>query len=258
MTNSKPRVRVNTAGVITDGFANLVAGLGAGNAKTSAHTYVIDHDQMTLENAYRVSTWFGKIVDIPADDATREWRTWKADKQDIERIEAEEKRLQVRQQVRQALIWARLYGGAVMQRLSFSDRELARAGASVLALPQHASLGARLVWETADAIWDGLGDRSEDVNWYSKRATLSAVWGATVLYWLGDDSPELHDTRDFLDRRIEGVMRFETLKGRIGALPGVSVLTELATGWIKRPERRNLPGDLRGAARRHEAGGGRG
>ncbi|WP_010660218.1 anti-CBASS protein Acb1 family protein [Brucella anthropi] len=114
MTNSKPRVRVNTAGVITDGFANLVAGLGAGNAKTSAHTYVIDHDQMTLENAYRVSTWFGKIVDIPADDATREWRTWKADKEDIERIEAEEKRLQVRQQVRQALIWARLYGGAVI------------------------------------------------------------------------------------------------------------------------------------------------
>ena len=114
MTNSKPRVRVNTAGVITDGFANLVAGLGAGNAKTSAHTYVIVHDQMTLENAYRVSTWFGKIVDIPADDATREWRTWKADKQDIERIEAEEKRLQVRQQVRQALIWARLYGGAVI------------------------------------------------------------------------------------------------------------------------------------------------
>ena len=114
MTNAKPRVRVNTAGVITDGFANFVAGLGGGNAKTSAHTYVIDHDQMTLENAYRVSTWFGKIVDIPADDATREWRTWKADKDDIERIEAEEKRLQVRQQVRQALIWARLYGGAVI------------------------------------------------------------------------------------------------------------------------------------------------
>jgi uncharacterized protein len=114
MTNSKPRVRVNTAGVITDGFANLVAGLGAGNAKTSAHTYIVGHDQMTLENAYRVSTWFGKIVDIPADDATREWRMWQADKGDIELLENEEKRLQVRQKVRQALIWARLYGGAVI------------------------------------------------------------------------------------------------------------------------------------------------
>lgn len=114
MTETKPRVRVNTSGVITDGFANFVTGLGGGNAKTSAHTYVIDHDQITLENAYRVSTWFGKIVDIPADDATREWRTWKAKKGDIELIEAEEKRLQVRQKVRQALIWARLYGGAVI------------------------------------------------------------------------------------------------------------------------------------------------
>ncbi len=56
MTEIKPRVRVNTSGVITDGFANFVTGLGGGNAKTSAHTYVIDHDQVTLENAYRVST----------------------------------------------------------------------------------------------------------------------------------------------------------------------------------------------------------
>lgn len=114
MTETKPRVRVNTAGVITDGFANFVAGLGGGNAKTAAHTYVVSRDQVTLENAYRTSTWFGKIVDIPADDATREWRTWKADKGDIEMLEAEEKRLQVRQKVRQALIWARLYGGAVI------------------------------------------------------------------------------------------------------------------------------------------------
>lgn len=130
---------------------------------------------------------------------------------------------------------------AVMQRLSLSNRELARAGATVLALPQNAALGARLIWETADAIWDGLGDRSQDVNWYSKRATLSAVYGATVLYWLGDDSADAEDTRAFLDRRIEGVMRFEKVKGRISALPGVSALAQAATGWIRRPESRSGP-----------------
>lgn len=145
---------------------------------------------------------------------------------------------------------------AIMQRLALSDREMARAGASLLALPQHATLGARLIWETADAVWTGLGDHSEDVNWYSKRATLSAVYGATVLYWLGDDSPDLHATREFLDRRIDGVMRFEKIKSRIGALPGVSMLTELATGWIRRPEHRNLPGDLRATARTQNNKGG--
>ncbi|SIQ34131.1 ubiquinone biosynthesis protein COQ9 [Paracoccus thiocyanatus] len=144
---------------------------------------------------------------------------------------------------------------AVMQRLSLSNRELARAGAAVLALPQNAGLGARLIWETADAVWDGLGDRSEDVNWYSKRATLSAVYGATVLYWLGDDSPEAEDTRQFLDRRIQGVMRFESFKERVGGLPGVSAMAGLATGWIRRPENRNLPGALRADRRARTQGG---
>jgi len=144
---------------------------------------------------------------------------------------------------------------AVMQRLSLSARELARAGAAVLALPQNAALGARLVWETADAIWDGLGDRSEDVNWYSKRATLSAVYAATALYRLGDESPQCEATRRFLDRRIEGVMRFETFKERLGALPGAATLSGLATGWIRRPENRNLPGELRASPRAGAEGG---
>lgn len=131
---------------------------------------------------------------------------------------------------------------AVMHRLSLSGREMARAGAVVLALPQHAGLGARLVWESADAIWNGLGDTSDDVNWYSKRATLSTVYGATVLYWLGDDSPDAQDTREFLERRIDGVMQFEKLKAQVGKLPGVSALAGLATGWIKRPAPRRAPG----------------
>ncbi|MDT1060584.1 COQ9 family protein [Paracoccus sp. CPCC 101403] len=133
---------------------------------------------------------------------------------------------------------------AVMHRLTSTDREMARAGAVVMALPQHAAVGARLIWETADTIWDGLGDTSEDVNWYSKRATLSTVYGATVLYWLGDDSPGFQDTRAFLDRRIEGVMRFEKFKGQLGSLPGVGALGAFATGWIRAPRRRAAPGHV--------------
>lgn len=134
---------------------------------------------------------------------------------------------------------------AIMHRLEITDRELARAGAAVLALPQHAGLGTKLVWETADVIWSGLGDKSEDVNWYSKRATLMAVYGATVLYWLGDDSADLAETRRFLDNRIDGVMRFESVKSTLRKVPGVSALTQLATGWIRKPTTRDLPGHHR-------------
>ncbi|MRX49239.1 COQ9 family protein [Paracoccus sp. S-4012] len=124
---------------------------------------------------------------------------------------------------------------AVMRRLSFSDPELVRAGAAVLSLPVHGGLGARLIGETADAIWDGLGDRSDDLAWWTKRATLGAVYAATVLYWMGDRSAGLADTRAFLERRIEGVMRFEEVKTRARRLPGWNALARATTGWVRAP-----------------------
>ncbi len=101
---------------------------------------------------------------------------------------------------------------AVRTRLDLADRELVRRGTTLFSLPIHAADGAWAIWGTADRIWTALGDTSRDLNWYTKRATLSAVYGATVLYWLGDESTERQATWDFLDRRIEQVMQFEKLK----------------------------------------------
>ncbi len=102
---------------------------------------------------------------------------------------------------------------AVKTRLEVvEDRELVRRGTTLFALPQNAAEGARLIWGTADLIWTTLGDTTRDFNWYTKRATLSGVYGSTVLYWLGDDSLDHQATWDFLDRRIGDVMQIEKLK----------------------------------------------
>jgi len=93
------------------------------------------------------------------------------------------------------------------------DRECVRRAAALFALPPRAAQGVRLIWDTADAIWTALGDDSDDINWYTKRATLSGVYSATVLYWLGDTSPGDQQTWDFLDRRIDEVMQVERVKG---------------------------------------------
>lgn len=92
------------------------------------------------------------------------------------------------------------------------DRELVRRGTTLFALPLYAADGARAIWGTVDRIWIALGDTSRDGNWYSKRATLAGVYSATVLFWLGDDSPDAQATWDFLDRRIDNVMQIEKLK----------------------------------------------
>ncbi len=136
----------------------------------------------------------------------------------------------------------------VMARLAAAeDKELVRRGSSLFALPGNASEGAALIWGTADAIWTALGDTSEDGNWYSKRAVLSGVYGSTVLYWLGDDTPDHQATREFLDRRIENVMQFEKAKAQAQKLPFVGGLISSVMSNIKAPgsaTRDDLPGTM--------------
>ncbi len=139
---------------------------------------------------------------------------------------------------------------AVRLRLEMveDDKEAVRRGATLFALPIHAADGARLVWETADVIWTGLGDRSDDLNWYTKRAILSGVYSAVVLYWLGDTSPGHTATWEFLDRRIGDVMRIEEVKAKVRGnamlKPLVAGLERLTAG-IKAPPR-GAPEDLPG------------
>lgn len=121
---------------------------------------------------------------------------------------------------------------AVRFRLeAVEDKEAVRRGSTLFALPMHAADGARAIWGTADKIWTALGDTSTDANWYTKRATLSGVYGATVLYWLGDDSIGHDATWAFLDRRIDDVMRIEKLKAQVNANP---VLSRVMAGpnWL--------------------------
>lgn len=105
-----------------------------------------------------------------------------------------------------------------------TDKEAVRRGTTLFALPQYAADGAKLVWGTCDAIWNALGDASEDVNWYTKRATLSAVYSSTVLYWLGDTSDDHSETWSFLDRRIDNVMQIEKVKAQVNNSPTLSKL----------------------------------
>lgn len=124
---------------------------------------------------------------------------------------------------------------AVRLRLeAVEEKELVRRGMTLFALPPYAADGARALWQTADHIWQALGDTSQDVNWYTKRATLSAVYSATVLYWLGDTSEDDAATWAFLDRRIDNVMQIESLKAKARANPALSRLLQGPLGLLGR------------------------
>lgn len=133
---------------------------------------------------------------------------------------------------------------AVMLRLDAAgDREVVRRATALFALPHLAADGARAIWRTADLIWTALGDSSDDLNWYSKRAILAGIYGATALYWLGDDSPDAQETRNFLDRRIAGVMAFEATKARMRENPLTRPLMQMqarVAAMVKAPGQRGV------------------
>lgn len=136
---------------------------------------------------------------------------------------------------------------AVRLRLEAADKEAVRRGTTFFALPQNATQGAKAVWGTADAIWTALGDTARDVSWYTKRATLSAVYASTVLFWLGDDSPGQENTWAFLDRRIEDVMQFEKFKSAFAANPIGKAIVDGPLAWLARMRAPVVPTDMPGS-----------
>lgn len=141
-----------------------------------------------------------------APDMVREFSRW-ADRRMLERFAAAN--MPARLSDRVAL--------ALRLRLEVLSpwREAVRHGFAVLALPHNAPLGLRLLYETVDAMWRGVGDGATDFSFYTKRATLAAIQMATTLYWLEDRSPDFADTEAFIDRRLGDLHRLGGLRERL-------------------------------------------
>ena len=112
--------------------------------------------------------------------------------------------LKIREKIR-GLVWRRL-------EIMGPAREAVRRALAILAMPQNLPLALRISWHSADLMWRIAGDTSTDFNHYTKRMTLGAVYGSTLLVWLDDQSAGWTDTAAFLDRRIDDVMKFEKFK----------------------------------------------
>jgi hypothetical protein len=91
-----------------DSLVNFITGLGTIKDKSTYNQYAFNPlTEQQLNAAYRGDWIARKIVNIPAQDATRAWRTWQADRDVIELLENEEARLGLQTKLKRALIRAR-------------------------------------------------------------------------------------------------------------------------------------------------------
>ena len=97
----------------SDSLRSFVSGMGTDRDKAATVEYVrSDISDQQLEYAYRYAWLPKRIVDQFAEDATRKWRAWQAQPDQISLIERTEKRLDVRSRLKKCMILARLWGKA--------------------------------------------------------------------------------------------------------------------------------------------------
>ena len=86
-------------------------------------------------------------------------------------------------------------------------KEAVRRALAVLAVPANALVSARALYATIDTMWRAAGQQDTDFSFYTKRATLAAVYSSTLLAWLADTSGDPAVIEGFLDRRLVDVAR---------------------------------------------------
>jgi ubiquinone biosynthesis protein COQ9 len=137
--------------------------------------------------------------------------------------------LPVRERIR-ALVEFRL--DAVGPRVEALRRALA-----VMASPRHAAESLALGWSSADLMWLLAGDTATDYNHYTKRTILAGIYAATLAAMVEDESAGHADTRLFLGRRIDGIIRFEKAKARLSPPAGAGFSMARFLGRLRYPAR---------------------
>jgi len=117
-------------------------------------------------------------------------------------------------------------------------REAIRRAVSLLSLPVNAPMALRMTWRTVDSLWHAAGDGAADFSYYTKRATLAAIYSSTMLFWLEDQSEDSAETWAFLERRLIDSARIPKLKreltAKLESLPNPLLLLTMKGAKVKR------------------------
>lgn len=76
---------------------------------------------------------------------------------------------------------------------------------AIMAQPSYVPESLRELARLSDELWFLVGDTSVDPSWYTKRASLSAIYASAELFMTTDKSEGFAETRKFLRRRLDEV-----------------------------------------------------
>lgn len=145
--------------------------------------------------------------------SNRELDSWMSD--EVSRVSQSGEKVKVGKFVREAII----------RRLNMNSKYiLADRWTEAIALtanPIHCKDTLQALQELCDDIWYRAGDTSADMNWYTKRISLFAIYTATEVFMVQDKSPEFRETWLFLDRRLADLQTIPSMSQLPGDVAGM-------------------------------------
>ena len=194
-----------------DRLINLVSALGTAKDKNSHAGFMVRELAQPQALAMYRSDWISrKVVDIPAFDMIREGRNWQAEDTLIEKLEAEEARLQVWPKLAKALRLARLYGGSVIilgekdgnPALPLDIDRLAAGGLEYIHVASRYEISAGEI--NRDAASAGWGEPTSYTMASNVRGNLT-IHPSRVIPFIGADVPDLTHSQGWGDSVLQAL-----------------------------------------------------
>lgn len=215
----KPRVTMDAqteAAIRADGWQNLLSGAGTPRdpGESTRPTAENAMRQQEMDDVYRGDGIGRRVVDLPAEEMTRQWV--RIDGQRDDERKADLSRLRAKQQFNRALRWAGLYGGSVVLMLAndgqadlsepLNDATL-RSIDDLIVYDRH-----QTTWSTAEVSHDPRNTYFGRAEWLTIQPTGGVpfpVHRSRLLVFDGEDVPDRIRQRNsgWGDSRLQSVYR---------------------------------------------------
>lgn len=186
----------------TDGWTNLMAGLGNKNIDKTENSYYgnmpIFQDN-ELSRMYMGEGMAKRIIDLLPQDATRAWI--ETPKDPTGKLLKELKRLGAKQAFKKALSWSRLYRGAVIVMIEKGAVDLEKPFPKTIKALEKLRVysAAKIDISTADIVREPASPFFDDVEFFPIRfrdGIIHRVHSSRCLVFKGEESPD-EETVDF-------------------------------------------------------------
>lgn len=195
LDKKKSSRKLSIKSVVQDGWRNILAGLGTSQDKTE-HThygYYQYLDDQELSELYMGDGLAKRIIDLLPEDAVRPWVTIQGDDNNV--IQDELRRLGLKEELRKALSWTRLYRGALIVLIEEGAKELANPlPANVRGISKIRTYPAsRIDIIPEDIRTDPTSTYFEDIEYFPVRlrnGNIMRVHHSRCLVFKGEQAPD--------------------------------------------------------------------